>query len=76
VLVVLLPRRCERRCWELTLGGRTASHPTGGARARLGLSASLREAGLTNRAGFTRVTPLDGDYVLYQAAVPAIEDAS
>jgi GNAT superfamily N-acetyltransferase len=31
---------------------------------------------LITRAGFTRVTPLDGDYVLYQAAVPATEDVS
>lgn len=37
MLVILLPRRCERRCWGLSPGGRTASHPTGGARGKLGL---------------------------------------
>ena len=31
---------------------------------------------LITRAGFTSVTLLDGDYALYQAAVPATEDAS
>ena len=31
---------------------------------------------LITRAGFTRVTLLDGDYSLYQAAVSATEDAS
>jgi L-amino acid N-acyltransferase YncA len=31
---------------------------------------------LITRAGFTRVTQLDGDYALYQAAAPAPEDAS
>ncbi len=31
---------------------------------------------LITRAGFVRVTQLDGDYVLYQAALPAIKDAS
>ncbi len=31
---------------------------------------------LITRAGFTSVTQLDGDYVLYQAALPSIDDAS
>jgi len=31
---------------------------------------------LITRAGFARVTQLDGDYVLYQAVLPVLEDAS
>jgi hypothetical protein len=37
VLVMLLPRGCERRRWDVALGGRTASHLIGGARGKLGL---------------------------------------
>ena len=35
-----------------------------------------RSVRLITRAGFTRVTQLDGDYALYQADLPAPEDAS
>jgi len=31
---------------------------------------------LITGAGFTRITQLDGDYILYRAVRPAIEDAS